>query len=107
MYISASNFSLFVLQLLLPSWDDNMAVDPEKVGEPPVRESNETNTSTMRTSTTQPPSNGDKIGEKPVQPPVSNGNFPPLKDIPVEDLYDHDKYDLTTMEVTDLFRLLE
>ena len=33
--------------------------------------------------------------------------FPPLKEIPVEQLYDHDHFDLTKMEATQLFCLLE
>lgn len=37
----------------------------------------------------------------------AGGNFPPLKDIPVKELYDRERYDLSTMEPTDVFRLLE
>lgn len=33
--------------------------------------------------------------------------FPPLKEIPVEQLYDHDHFDLSKMEATQLFCLLE
>lgn len=57
---------------------------------------------------------GAAAAEKPDQEKPSgsatnqNGkSFPPLRDIPVDELYDHDKYDLSTMEPTDVFRLLE
>lgn len=33
--------------------------------------------------------------------------FPPLNDIPVETLYDHDKYNLSTMDPTDVFQILQ
>lgn len=42
------------------------------------------------------------------KPPAgAGGSYPPLKDIPVEELYDRERYDLSTMEPADVFRLLE
>ncbi|KAG2224450.1 hypothetical protein INT45_010516 [Circinella minor] len=104
-----------------------MADDPEKAAaaaatpaqgastsrpsdESKVRPSHETTTTTLRSTSNQPnrvqDNNDDKeLNEK--APTQQHGSFPPLKDIPIEQLYDHDHYDLTKMEPTDIFRLLE
>ncbi|ORY99458.1 hypothetical protein BCR43DRAFT_489312 [Syncephalastrum racemosum] len=47
---------------------------------------------------------GDKVVEINEEKPSS---FPPLNDIPVETLYDHDKYNLSTMDPTDVFQILQ
>ncbi|CAO3600426.1 unnamed protein product [Absidia cylindrospora] len=39
--------------------------------------------------------------------PTSNGNLPEMKSLTVEELYDKDKFDLSTMEPGDVFTLLQ
>lgn len=49
----------------------------------------------------------EKQGMKATGSSAQPEKFPPLKEIPVEQLYDHDHFDLSKMEATQLFCLLE
>ena len=75
-----------------------------------VRPSHETTTTTLKSTSNQPDRAPDQNDDKQLNekaPAQHAGSFLPLKDIPIEQLYDHEHYDLTKMEPTDVFRILE
>jgi H+-transporting ATPase len=58
-------------------------------------------------TTTKPEPDTTQADVPPQPQPTSNGKLPGMKSLTVEELYDKDKFDLSTMEPGDVFTLLQ
>lgn len=94
-------------QLVGGEGQDVIIEGEQQVPQPQEKEEVSESTTNVTTSGSSSSHNNDEKADLKPHAGAEEGDLPPMQQLTVEELYDKDKYDLSTMEPGDVFVLLQ